>query len=124
MDGPAIMVSMATDADVRRIALALPATTEKPSYGTPGFRVRDKLFARIREEGDVLVVWCEDLGEKAALLAADPDKFFTTPHYDGHPTVLVRLGAVALDELQELLTDAWRVRAPVRLVAEFDAAQP
>ena len=117
------MVAMVTEADVRRIALALPATTEKPSYGTPGFRVKDKLFARIREEGDVLVVWCEDLGEKAALLAAEPDKFFTTPHYDGHPTVLVRLGAVGVDELRELLTDAWRVRAPRRLVAEFDAAE-
>jgi hypothetical protein len=115
------MEAMVTDADVRRIALALPATTEKPSYGTPGFRVKDRLFARIREEGDVMVVWCEDVGEKEALIAAEPDKFFTTPHYDGHPTVLVRLGAVGTDELEELLTDAWRVRAPQRLVAEFDA---
>ena len=65
MDGRAIMGWMATDADVRRIALSLPATTEKPSYGTPGFRVKDKLFARIREEGDVLVVWCEDLGRES-----------------------------------------------------------
>ncbi len=110
---------MVTEADVRRIALSLPATTEKPSYGTPGFRVKDKLFARLREEGDVLVVWCEDLGEKAALIAAEPDKFFTTPHYDGHPTVLVRLGAVDATELRELLTDAWRARAPKRLAGEL-----
>jgi hypothetical protein len=110
---------MVTEADVRRIALSLPATTEKPSYGTPGFRVKDKLFARLREEGDVLVVWCEDLGEKAALIAAEPDKFFTTPHYDGHPTVLVRLGAVDATELRELLTDAWRARAPQRLAGEL-----
>jgi hypothetical protein len=55
-------VGMVTGDDVRRAALALPETTEKLSYGTPGFRVKDKLFARIREEGDVLVVWCEDLG--------------------------------------------------------------
>ena len=80
-----------TEDDVRRIALGLPATTEKPSYGTPGFRVKDKLFARIREEGDVLVLWCEDLGEKDTLVASDPEKFFTTPHYDGYETVLVRL---------------------------------
>ena len=85
---------MVTEDDVRAAALALPETTEKPSYGTPGFRVKDRLFARIREEGDVLVVWCEDVGEKDALIASEPEKFFTTPHYDGHPTVLVRFGAV------------------------------
>ena len=93
---------MVTEDDVRRVALSLPETIEKPSYGTPGFRVKDKLFARIREEGDVLVVWCADLDEKEALLLSDPATFFTTPHYDGHPTVLVRFGAVDLDELREL----------------------
>jgi hypothetical protein len=113
---------MVTEDDVRRVALSLPATTEKPSYGTPGFRVKDKLFARIREEGDVLVVWVGDLGEKEALIASEPDKFFTTPHYDGHPTVLVRFGAVEVDELTELLTDAWHIRAPMRLREEFDRA--
>jgi hypothetical protein len=112
---------MVTEEDVRRLALALPATTEKPSYGTPGFRVKDKLFARIREEGDVLVVWV-DPGEKEALLASEPDKLFTTPHYDGHPTVLVRFGAVELDELEELLTESWRQRAPAKVLAAFDAA--
>ena len=63
---------MVTEDDVRRVALGLPATTEKPSYDTPGFRVKDKLFARIKEEGDLLVVWVADLGEKEALLAAEP----------------------------------------------------
>jgi hypothetical protein len=106
--------------DVRRIALSLPATTEKPSYGTPGFRVKDKLFARIREERDVLVVWCWDLGEKDALIASEPKKFFTTPHYAGHPTVLVRFTAVDANELQELLTESWRIRAPKKLVQAFD----
>lgn len=113
---------MVTEDDVRRVALSLPATTEKPSYGTPGFRVRDKLFARVREEGDVLVVWVGDLDEKEMLIAADPEAFFTTPHYDGHPTVLVRFDAVDVDELTELLTDAWRARAPKRLRAEWDRA--
>jgi hypothetical protein len=117
------MVGMVTEADVRTAALSLPETTEKPSYGTPGFRVKDKLFARIREEGDVLVVWCEDLGEKEALIASDSEKFFTTPHYDGHPTVLVRFGAVDRDELLELLTDSWRIRAPKRVREAFDAGQ-
>jgi hypothetical protein len=111
---------MATaESDVRAIALALPETTERPSYGTPGFRVKDRLFARLREPG-VLLVWCADEGEKDFLLRADPGKFFTTPHYDGHPSVLVRLEAVDRDELAELLTDSWRVRAPKRLAQSLD----
>lgn len=106
--------------DVRRIALSLPETTEKSSYGTPGFRVKDRLFARIREEGDVLVLWCADEGEKTGLIAADPDKFFTTPHYDGYPLILVRFEAIGVPELTELVTDSWRLRAPKRLVSDFD----
>ena len=104
---------MASEDDVRAIALSLPETEERPSYGTPGFRVKDRLFARIREPG-VLVVWCADEAEKDFLIRAEPEKFFTIPHYDGHPSVLVRLDAVERDELTELLTDAWRTRAPTR----------
>jgi hypothetical protein len=109
-----------TEADVRAVALSLPATTEKPSYGTPGFRVKDKLFARIREEGDVLVLWIDGLEEKAAMIEAEPRKFFTTPHYDGHPMVLVRFRAIGRKELEELLTESWRLRAPTRVLAEFE----
>jgi hypothetical protein len=111
---------MVTEEDVRRVALALPHTTEKPSYGQPGFRVKDRLFARIREEGDVLVVWVSGEEEKAGLIASDPEKFFTTPHYDGHPTVLVRFAAIEVEELTELLTESWRHRAPKRVLAELD----
>jgi hypothetical protein len=111
---------MATESDVRAIALSLPETEERPSYGTPGFRVKDRLFARIREPG-VLLVRCADEGEKDFLLRADPEKFFTTPHYDGYASVLVRLDAVDRDELAELLTEAWRVRAPKRLAESLDA---
>jgi hypothetical protein len=103
--------------DARELALGLPQTTERPSYGTPGFRVADRLFARVKED-DVLVVWVADLGEKEMLLNAEPGRFFTTPHYDGHPSVLVRLSAVDRDELAELLTDAWLARAPKRLRAQ------
>jgi hypothetical protein len=110
---------MASEDDVRTIALSLPETEERPSYGTPGFRVKDRLFARIREPG-VLVVFCADEGEKDFLLRAEPEKFFTTPHYDGHASVLVRLEAVGREELRELLTDAWRVRAPKRLATSLD----
>lgn len=108
-------VTGVTEDDVRRVALSLPATTEKPSYGTPGFRVKERLFARIREEGDVLVVWTGDLAEKEALIESEPNKFFTTPHYDGYPTVLVRFDAITVDELAELLTESWRIRAPRRV---------
>ena len=100
---------MATESDVRELALALPDTVAKSSYGTPGFRVRDKLFARIREEG-VLLVWCESLEEKDFLLEGEPEKFFTVPHYDGHPSVLVRLEAVDREELAELLAESARIR--------------
>jgi len=113
--------AVVSESDVRRVALGLPETTERPSYGTPGFRVKDRLFARIREEGDVLVLWCASEEDKAALIAEDPGKFFTTAHYDGYPGILVRLDTVDVAELTELVTDSWRLRAPQKLVAQFDA---
>jgi len=112
-----------TEDDVRRVALSLPATTEKPSYGTPGFRVKDRLFARIHNDGDLLVVWTGDLAEKDALMAAEPGKYTSTPHYDGNVTVLVRMGAVDVDELTDVLTESWRLRAPAKLLAAFDAGE-
>lgn len=118
---------MADQADVRRIALALPGVEE--SREGFAFRMRGKLIAWAwpkREapgrprvpQPDVLAVRVPDQGEKAALLAADPETFFTEPHYDGYPVVLVRLAAVDDAELAELLTEAWRIRAPKRLIAE------
>jgi len=112
---------VASEADVRELALALPATAEKPSYGTPGFRVRDRLFARIREEG-VLVLWRESEEEKDALIEAESEKFFTTPHYDGYPNILIRLEAVEREELTELLEESWRLRAPRSLVQPDSSA--
>jgi hypothetical protein len=117
----AYRVGVATDEDVRRIALSLPETTERPWFGTPGFRVKDKGFLRIRSEAEGgLVVWVPDLGEKEALLAAEPAKFFTTPHYDGHPIVLVSLPEVEVDELQELIVESWFIRAPKRVRAAYE----
>ena len=104
---------MATENDVRRIALALPETIEKPWFNTPGFRVKDKGFLRIRSEAEGgLVVFVNDLGEKEALLQSDPEKFFTTPHYDGYPTVLVNLKKIRVAELRELIHESWRIKAP------------
>ncbi len=116
---------MATEDDVRRIALSLPETTEKPWFGTPGFRVREKGFLRVRSEAEGgLVVFVVDLGEKEALLAGEPDRFFTTPHYDGHPTVLVNLDAIDVDELEELIVDSWRLKAPKRVLKAYGDQLP
>ena len=116
---------VATAKDVRKIALSLPETTEKPSYNSPGFRVKDKLFLRIRSEAEGgLVVFVEDLGEKDALLRSDPKKFFTTPHYDGYAAVLVNLKAVGVKELRELITDSWRVKAPKRVLEKYGDQLP
>jgi hypothetical protein len=112
---------VATEADVRRIALSLPETTEQLWYGTPGFRVKGKGFLRIRDESDGgLVVFVADLGEKEALLASDPKKFFTTPHYDGYPAVLVHLPAIGVRELREMITESWIVKAPARVRQAFE----
>jgi len=107
---------MSTEEDVRRLATALPEVVERPCHGTPGFYVAGTIFARVLPDPDVLVCWRKDLGEKQVLLEADPEKFFTTDHYDGHASVLVRLGRVGTDELAELLTEAWEARAPRRLL--------
>jgi hypothetical protein len=69
------------------------------------------------------VVWCADESEKDAYLATQPDIFFTLPHYDGHPSVLVRLPDIDVAELRDLLTDAWFSRAPRRLAAAFEASR-
>jgi hypothetical protein len=117
------MTAVATEDDVRRIALSLPETIEKPWYNTPGYRVKDKGFLRIRAEAEGgLVVFVADLGEKDALLASDPAKFFTTPHYDGYAAVLVNLDAIGVDELRELIIDSWRSKAPKRVLAAYDDA--
>ena len=70
---------------------------------------------------DVLVLPVASEGEKHTLIAAEPDIFFTEPHYDGYAAVLVRIANIEVDELTEMVTDSWRVVAPRALVAEYDA---
>ena len=115
---------MASPDDLRRLALALPGTTEGTWYGTPGYLVAGKGFLRVRTEDDDarLVLLVADLGEKEALLAARPEVFSTTPHYDGYAAVLLALEGVDVEELAELVTEAWRVKAPVRLRRALDGA--
>lgn len=115
---------MASEEDVRRAALRLPGVFERPSYGgRPSWRTEPRMFALIRDDPEALVVWVDSLEDKEALLASDSRKFFTTPHYDGQPIVLVRLDAVDREEMAELVADAWRLRAPRRLVKEHDRAR-
>lgn len=111
---------MATEHDVRRIIASLPETSELLSAGAPYFRVVRRGFAKLRANPDALVVHLRDLEEKEALLRAAPDKFFTSPHYDGVAAILVRLEALDVDELTDLLVASWRVRAPEELRDEFD----
>jgi hypothetical protein len=99
--------------------LALPGITEAPSYGTPGLKVKGKFLARLREP-DVLVVVCA-LDEKEFLIEADPAVFFETDHYKGWPAVLVRLSRIERETLKSLIERAWRIQAPKRVLAAFDA---
>lgn len=118
-----IVPTVITHDDVRRIALDLPETQERASYGgRPSWRTKTRMFTWIRDDPEALVVWVDSVEDKDALVAAEPHKFFTTPHYDGHAIVLVRLEAVDVDEATELITDSWRLRAPRKLVRAWDAA--
>ena len=112
---------MPTWDDVVAIATRFPGVETSTWFGTPSLKVRGKSMARLRTDPDGLVLRVIDLGEKEALLQGPPDAFFTTPHYDGYPYVLIRLEAVDPQELAELIEEAWRVRAPKRLVKEYDA---
>ena len=101
--------------DARRLLLALPGVEEGPCYGTPGWRVKKRFLARLKEDGETLVVKVGD-EERDILLAADPEVFFLTPHYFGYPTVLIRLPRISKQLLGEVLRRAWRRIAPKKLV--------
>jgi hypothetical protein len=115
--------------DVRRLALALPEVVEIASDGFD-FRVAGHGFVWSYPERragkprlirtDVAVLFVGDEAEKQALLLGEPELFFTAPGYDGLPLVMVRLPQVKVARLAELVTDAWRMRAPKDLVTGFD----
>ncbi len=124
---------MATWEQVRSIALALPETEERDSRGACQWRVKDKLFVwerplRTKEveelgddapDGPILAARVEHVGAKEALLADDPDLYFTTSHFDGYPAILVRLDCAEFGELREVVTEAWLARAPRPLVKAY-----
>ncbi|HTR03996.1 MAG TPA: MmcQ/YjbR family DNA-binding protein [Thermoanaerobaculia bacterium] len=101
----------------RRLALALPGAVEGPCYGTPGYRVRGKLFARLHEDGETVVVGV-DREVREGLLRANPRAFSVTAHYEPYDWMLVRLSAVTSDELGDMLRQAWERRAPKKLRLE------
>jgi len=107
--------------DVVEIGTRLPGVEVGTSFRTPALRVRGKGMCRLRTNPDALVLRVSDLGEREALLQGQPDVFFSTPHYDGYPYVLVRLELVDRVELGELLEEAWRVFAAKRVVKAYDA---
>jgi hypothetical protein len=125
---------MAELADVRRIALALPETAEQGSHGgTATWRVKDKMFVWERPlrasdlkalgdaapDGTILGARVPDEGAKFALVAAQPEVYFTTPHFNGYPAVLVQLAKISVGELEELIVEAWLNRAPAKVAKAY-----
>ena len=127
------MTSMAGWDDVRRAALNMPEAIEGESRGLRGWSVRKKGFVWERPlrkadvaalgaeapDGDILGVRVEHVGAKDALLETEPGVYYTTPHFDGYPAVLVRLDAIAPEALEELVAEAWLAVAPKRLAAAW-----
>jgi hypothetical protein len=123
---------MADADDVRRIALGLPHVEEIDSDGFD-FRVGNRGFVWSYPERrpgksrlirtDIAVLYVGDEAEKQALLLGEPDTFFTTPGYDGWPLVMLRLDEVDAGRLEELVTDAWRMRAPAELAGDLDGGE-
>jgi hypothetical protein len=126
-------VVMASWEDVRRISLALPGTSEEKSRDHAAWMVGDKFFVWERPlrrsdlaalgekapKGPILGVRTVDLEMKEVLLASDPAVFFTTPHFDGYPAVLVRLKKITVKKLKDLILEAWLARAPKRVAGAF-----
>ena len=124
---------MADWADVRQEAMALPEVEEVASRGSLAWTVRKKGFVWERPlrrgdlealgaaapEGPILAAHVADVGVKEALVADNPDVYFTTPHFNGYPAVLIRLDRIPVAELHEVLVDAWLAKAPKRLAKEF-----
>jgi hypothetical protein len=124
---------MATWDDVRRLAVALPETDERESRGSRQWRVKDKLFVWERSlrasdlkalgdtapNGEILGARVEHLVAKEALVADPSGVYFTTPHFDGYPAILVQLDLISVDDLEEVTVEAWLARAPAKLAKAY-----
>jgi hypothetical protein len=109
----------ATWESVREIARALPGAVEGTSYGTPAFHVRKKLFVRLHQSGESIVVMVS-FPVRDMLMQVDPETCFITDHYRDYPAMLVRLSKVRPKALRELIEESWRSCAPESLIADFD----
>ena len=126
---------MASWEDVSRLALALPEAVESDMRGNRAWKVKDKLFVWERPlrkgdlaalgaaapEGPILGARVEHLIAKEALIADDPEVFFTIPHFEGYSAVLILLEKISVEILEEVIIEAWLARAPKRLVDRFNA---
>jgi hypothetical protein len=124
---------VATWSDVRRLALALPGSSEETSHNNAAWIVNKKSFVWERPlrksdlaalgdaapDGPILGVYTGDLDLKEAMIASDSGVFFTTPHFDSYPAVLVQLKKIGVKKLRDIITEAWLARAPKRVAAEF-----
>jgi hypothetical protein len=106
---------------VRELAQALPETSESTSYGTPAFKVAGKLFVRLHQDGDSVVVRIEP-AQRAIRMQADPNAFYITDHYVAYPWMLVRLAHVHRDDFADILKESWRLMAPKRVLAKYDSS--
>jgi hypothetical protein len=128
---------VATWDDVRRLALALPETSERESRGSSQWRVKDKLFVWERPlrksdlealgesapDGPILGARVEHPVAKEALVADPSGVYFTTPHFDGYPAILVQLDLIAVADLEEVTVEAWLARAPAKLAKAYLAGR-
>lgn len=128
-----MVMPMATWDDVSRLALAMPEAVEADMRGNRAWKIADKLFVWERPlrksdlaalgdaapDGPILGARVEHLGAKEALIQSEPEIFFTTPHFDGFPAVLIKLPEIGLEELEEVVIEAWLARAPKRLTKQY-----
>jgi hypothetical protein len=108
--------------EIRKIALSFPGVTEGRSYGTTGFHVGAHLIARMKEEGDVLVVRVQE-GHRDILVSIDSTTYFFTEHYRDYPMVLVRLNRIGLEALTDLIEQAWKCVAPKKVIRAFEVRE-
>jgi len=102
----------------RQLFLALPGVTEGTSYGTMAFHVRKKLLARLLEDNETLALKCDD---RDALIAAEPQAFHVTKHYQNYPYVLVRLAKVKRTTLRDVIEQAWHLEAGTKLIHQYES---
>src|SRR5215475_13833934 len=107
--------------DIRKLALTWPEVEDGTSYGTPALKVRKKLLARLKEDGDSLVMPGVPQDEREMLVESRPKLFYFTEHYRDYPIVLIRLSEAERAEIEPLLRRQWRALASKKAVRDYDA---